>query len=131
MNKDELRERMTAFAVRIVKMVDAMPSTVSGLAIARQIVRSGTSPSANYRAACLAKSDKDFINKLKMVEEELDETCHWLEIIMRSEMLKESRLKPLHQECSELLNIIAMSIVTTKTRMNADEIAKSKKIVNK
>ena len=122
---------MTAFAVRIVKMVDAMPSTVSGLAIARQIVRSGTSPSANYRAACLAKSDKDFINKLKMVEEELDETCHWLEIIMRSEMLKESRLKPLHQECSELLNIIAMSIVTTKTRMNADEIAKSKKIVNK
>ncbi len=126
MTKDDLRERMTVFAVRIVKMVDAMPQTVSGLAIARQIVRSGTSPSANYRAACLAKSDKDFINKLKMVEEELDETCHWLEIIMRSEMVKESRMKPLHQECCELLNIIAKSIVTTKTRMNADEIAKSK-----
>ena len=126
MTKDDLRERMTVFAVRIVKMVDAMPQTVSGLAIARQIVRSGTSPSANYRAACLAKSEKDFINKLKMVEEELDETCHWLEIIMRSEMMKESRMKPLHQECSELLNIIAKSIVTTKTRMNADEIAKSK-----
>ena len=124
MNKDELRERMTNFAVRIVKMVDAMPSTISGLAIARQIVRSGTSPSANYRAACLAKSDKDFINKLKMVEEELDETCHWLDIIMRSQMMKESRLKPLHQECSELLNIIAKSIVTSKSRMNADEIAK-------
>ena len=127
MTKEELRERMTVFAVRIVKMVDAMPQTVSGLAIARQIVRSGTSPSANYRAACLAKSDKDFINKLKMVEEELDETCHWLEIIMRSEMVKESRIKPLHQECCELLNIIAKSIVTTKTRVNADEIAKSNK----
>ena len=127
MNKDELRERMTDFAVRIVKMVDAMPTTVSGLAISRQIVRSGTSPSANYRAACLAKSDKDFINKLKMVEEELDETCHWLDIIMRSQMMKESRLKPLHQECSELLNIIAKSIVTTKTRMNAEEITKSNK----
>ena len=127
MDKHELQERMTAFAVRIVKMVDAIPSTISGLAIARQIIRSGTSPSANYRAACLAKSDRDFINKLKMVEEELDETCHWLEIIMRSEMMKESRMKPLHQECSELLNIIAKSIVTTKTRMNADEIAKSKK----
>jgi four helix bundle protein len=126
MTKDDLRERMTVFAVRIVKMVDAMPQTVSGLAIARQIVRSGTSPSANYRAACLAKSDKDFINKLKMVEEELDETCHWLEIIMRSEMVKESRMKPLHQECCELLNIIAKSIVTTKTRMTSDEIAKSK-----
>ncbi len=127
MDKNDLRERMTGFAVRIVKMVDAMPSTVSGMAIARQIVRSGTSPSANYRAACLAKSDRDFINKLKMVEEELDETCHWLDIIMRSQMMKESRLQPLHQECSELLNIIAKSIVTTKTRMNAEVMAKSNK----
>lgn len=127
MTKDELRERMTDFAVRIVKMVDSLPPSIAGNAIARQIVRSGTSPSANYRAACLAKSDKDFINKLKVVEEELDETTHWLDIIMRSQMLKESRLQPLHQECCELLNIIAKSIVTTKTRMNADEIAKSNK----
>jgi len=118
---------MSIFAVRIIKMVDAMPQTLSGEAIARQIIRSGTSPSANYRAACLAKSDKDFVNKLKMVEEELDETCHWLDIIMRSQMLKDSRLKPLHQECSELLSIIAKSIVTTKARMNADEMTKSKK----
>ena len=125
MTKAELQERMTAFAVRIVKMVDSMPTTVSGLAIARQIIRSGTSPSANYRAACLAKSDKDFVNKMKMVEEELDETCHWFEIIMRSEMMPESRLKSLHQESSELLNIIAKSIITTRTRMNADETAKS------
>ena len=127
MTKDELRERMTDFAVRIVKMVDSLPSSIAGNAIARQVVRSGTSPSANYRAACLAKSDKDFINKLKMVEEELDETTHWLDIIIRSQMLKESRLKPLHQECCELLNIIAKSIVTTKTRLNADEIVKSYK----
>ena len=125
MNKAELQERMTAFAVRIVKMVDSMPTTVSELAIARQIIRSGTSPSANYRAACLAKSDKDFVNKMKMVEEELDETCHWLEIIMRSEIMPQARLKSLHQEASELLNIIAKSIITTRTRMNADEITKS------
>ena len=117
---------MTAFAVRIVKMVDALPNSISGVAIARQIVRSGTSPSANYRAACLAKSDKDFINKLKMVEEELDETCHWLEIIMRSQMLHYSQIEPLHRECSELLKIIAKSVVTVKLRINADEIIKSK-----
>jgi len=55
------------------------------MAIAKQIVRSGTSPAANYRAACLGKSDKDFLNKQKMVEEELDETIHWLEIIAESE----------------------------------------------
>jgi len=73
MDKHELQERMTTFAVQNVRMVDNMPNSVAGEAIARQIVRSGTSPSANYRAACLAKSNKDFINKLKMVEEELDE----------------------------------------------------------
>ena len=121
MTKAELQERMTAFAVRIVKMVDSMPSTVAGLAIARQIIRSGTSPSANYRAACLAKSDKDFVNKMKMVEEELDETCHWLEIVMRSEIMTSTRLLPLHQECKELLSIIVRSIVTTKNRMKLND----------
>lgn len=127
MDKFELQERLTNFAVRIVKMVDSMPDSISGVAIARQIVRSGTSPSANYRAACLAKSDKDFINKLKMVEEELDETAHWMDIIMRSQMMKPSRMEPLSQECAELLNIIAKSILTVKARMTADEIAKSKR----
>ena len=127
MTKDELRERMTVFAVRIVKMVDSMPTTVSGLAISKQIVRSGTPPSANYRAACLAKSDRDFVNKLKMVEEELDETCHWLDIIMRSQLMSESRMKPLYQEGNELLNIIAKTIVSTKSRMAADEMERAKK----
>lgn len=124
MDKTELQERMTALAVRIVKMVDAMPTTVSGFAIARQIIRSGTSPSANYRAACLAKSDKDFLNKLKMVEEELDETIHWLDIIMRSQIMTMSRIQPLYQECKELLSIIVKSIVTTKTRINVETIVK-------
>lgn len=68
-------------------MVDAMPHSISSIAIAKQIVRSGTSPAANYRAACLAKSEKDFLNKLKMVEEELDETVYWLEIIGETEIL--------------------------------------------
>ena len=127
MDKHELHERMTRLAVRIVKMVDVMPSTVAGLAIAKQIIRSGTSPSANYRAACLAKSDRDFVNKLKMVEEELDETCHWIEIIMRSGLMPTARMEPLHQESCELLSIIAKTIVTTKKRLNEEEIAKLKK----
>ncbi len=74
MEAAELRLRLKDFAIRIIKMVDCMPRTISSDAIARQIIRSGTSPSANYRAALLGKSDKDFLNKLKMVEEELDET---------------------------------------------------------
>jgi four helix bundle protein len=124
MDKLELQERMTSFAVRIISMVDALPTSLGAQTIARQVVRSGTSPSANYRAACLAKSDKDFLNKLKMVEEELDETCHWLDLIMRCQMLKTSRIEPLYQECKELLSIIVKSIVTLRTRLKADEIAK-------
>ena len=124
MTKKELSERLTVFAVRIVKMVDSMPNTISAHAIAKQIVRSGTSPSANYRAACLAKSDKDFLNKLKMVEEELDETNHWLDIIMRTGMLPLGRMSDLHIESQELLNIISKSIVTMKVRIKADEDAK-------
>ena len=126
MNQAELKERMTSFGVNIIKMVNIMPNSVAGLAIAKQIVRSGTSPSANYRAACLAKSDKDFVNKLKMVEEELDETCHWLEMIMRSALLPTNYVNDLLQESMQLTNIIAKSIVTTKARMAADETAKKK-----
>ena len=89
-------------------MVDGMPNTISGNAIAKQIVRSGTSPAANYRA------DKDFLNKLKMVEEELDETIHWLETIRDSGMIKAEKLQDLLQEANELYKIIVSSIVTLK-----------------
>ena len=124
MDKLELQERMTSFAVRIINMVDALPASLGAQTIARQVVRSGTSPSANYWAACLAKSDKDFLNKLKIVEEELDETCHWLDLIMRCQMLKTSRVESLYQESRELLSIIVKSIVTMRARLNADEITK-------
>ena len=98
-------------------MVDCMPNRISSMAIAIQIVRSGTSPAANYRAACLEKSDKDFLNKLKMVEEELDETIHWLEIIAESEMIPANKLLGLQQEAHELYKIIVSSIVTTRNRL--------------
>ena len=80
MNRDDMKNRLKMFAVRIIRLVDKLPNTSAGRAIGNQIVRSGTSPGANYRAACVGKSDKDFLNKLKMVEEELDETAYWLEI---------------------------------------------------
>lgn len=127
MTKDELIERFTSFAVRIIKMVDSMPNTIAANAIAKQIVRSGMSPSANYRAACIGKSDKDFLNKLKMVEEELDETSHWLNIIMRSELIKPSRVENLYNENVELLKIITKSIITTRNRLKAEELEKKNK----
>ena len=93
--------------------------TIASAALARQVMRSGTSPSANYRAACIAKSEKDFVNKLKIVEEEIDETAHWLDIIMETEMLPKSRVQPL-QECSELLSITVAAIVSTKKSINTE-----------
>lgn len=99
-------------------MVDSMPSSISSTAIAKQIVRSGTSPIANYRAACLGKSKKDFLNKLKMVEEELDETVLWLEIIMECEMLPRKRISALYDESKELLKIIISSILTVQESLN-------------
>lgn len=118
MEREDLKKRHKDFAIRIVKMVEAMPNTLASMTIARQVIRSGTSPSANYRAACLAKSDKDFLNKLKMVEEELDETQHWLELIVDCQILPEERMKDILQECSELLSITVASIVTVKKTIN-------------
>ncbi len=120
MDKDELKQRHKAFAIRIVRMVDAMPNTIASAAIARQVIRSGTSPSANYRAACIAKSEKDFLNKLKMVEEELDETLHWLELIVDCQILPEDRMRDIIQECSELLSITVAAIVSTKRSINKE-----------
>ena len=118
MTESELKDRLKSLAIRIIKMVDSMPSSISSTAIAKQIVRSGTSPIANYRAACLGKSKKDFLNKLKMVEEELDETVLWLELIMECEMLPRKRVSALHDESQELLKIIISSILTVQDSLN-------------
>ena len=98
-----------------------MPNTIAGNAIAKQIVRSGTSPAANYRAACLAKSNKDFLNKLKMVEEEIDETSHWLNIIIDAELLPKEQVEDLYDESVELRRIVARSIITIKQTIDANE----------
>jgi four helix bundle protein len=109
---------MKKFAVRIIRLADNLPNTASGRAISNQIIRSGTSPGANYRAACLGKSDKDFINKLKMVEEELDETLYWLELIEETGSIKKNLISDLMNENQELLKIIISSINTMKKKMN-------------
>ncbi len=81
-----------------------------------QIIRSGTSVGANYRAACIAKSDRDFINKLKIVEEELDETIYWMEILIDTGIIKKEKLSELMLEGQELYKIISRSIKTLKSK---------------
>lgn len=120
MTTDELKERFRKFSIRVIKLVNAMPNTIASNAIAKQIVRSGTSPAANYRAACLAKSNKDFLNKLKMVEEEIDETSHWLSIIMDAEILPCAQVEELYDESIELRRIVVRSIKTIKQAIDVD-----------
>ena len=121
MTTEELKERFRKFSVCIIRMVNSLPNTISGNAIAKQIVRSGTSPAANYRAACLAKSNKDFLNKLKMVEEEIDETEHWLSLIIDADLLPADKVQSLLDESVELKRIIIRSITTIKQAINADD----------
>ena len=121
MTTDELKERFRKFSIKIIGLVNTMPNNIAGNAIAKQIVRSGTSPAANYRAACLAKSNKDFLNKLKMVEEEIDETSHWLSLIMDAELLPRTQVEDLYDESVELRRIVTRSILTIRQTIDAKE----------
>jgi four helix bundle protein len=119
MNKgDDLADRFLDFAVRIIKLVSALPKTIVGKHIGGQITRSGTSPGSNYEESRGAESRADFIHKLGIVLKELKETRFWLQVIRRAEILAPQRVEPLIQECEELCAIIARSIVTAKIRRN-------------
>jgi four helix bundle protein len=105
----ELKARTKEFALRVIRLVDTLPNTVKGRAIANQIMRSATSVAANYRAACRARSRAEFIAKIGVVEEEADETAFWLELIVDSSIRTEKQIGPLHEEASELVAIMAAS----------------------
>ncbi len=112
--EQELKDRTKQFALRIMKLVDALPKTVSAVAIGRQIVRSGTSVGANYRAACRGRSKAEFIAKLGLVAEEADETCFWLELIVEGGLLPECKIRPLLEEADELTAIFVSSVKTSR-----------------
>jgi four helix bundle protein len=116
MNEQDLKKRTKAFALRVLKLVDSLPKTTSGPALAAQLVRSGTSVAANYRAARRAKSTAHFLSKLADVEEEADETLFWFELLEESGIVPTKRLSALKQEADELVAIIVASINTAKKR---------------
>ena len=116
MSESDLKKRTKAFALRILKLLDALPKTTSARALATQLVRSGTSVAANYRAARRAKSTAHFLSKLGDVEEEADETLFWLELLEESGIVPTKRLSALKKESDELVAIIVASINTVKKR---------------
>jgi four helix bundle protein len=119
MAEGELKVRTKRFALRVLKLVDALPENVSGRALANQLVRSGTSVGANYRAACRGRSKADFLARLAIAEEEADETCYWLELITESQMLPANRISPLLDEADQLTRILVASIKTARAAPNS------------
>jgi four helix bundle protein len=110
MTEDDLKKRTKKFALRILKLVAALPRTIAGRAIGGQLVRSGTSVAANYRAACRARSKAEFISRLGVVEEEADESALWLELIMEGALMKKDLVESLWIEADEIVAIMTSSL---------------------
>jgi four helix bundle protein len=111
----DLQDRLVDYAVRIIKLSEALPETKAGRHVASQILRSGTSPAPNYGEAQSAESPSDFIHKLKVALKELRETEAWLKIITRAKMVgSEGLLAPMLQETDELIAVLFTSIETAR-----------------
>ncbi|MDZ4288412.1 MAG: four helix bundle protein [Prosthecobacter sp.] len=123
--QEVMKTRTKKFAVRIIKLADALPSKKVCWDLGRQLLRSGTSVGANYRAACRARSNAEFRAKLGIVEEEADETLYWMELLIESGLVKASRLEPLMTEADEILRIVVSAIKST------DDSDKSKRTMKK
>ncbi len=116
MKHDDLKQRTKAFALRVIRMSEALPKKMTADVLSRQIVRSATSVAANYRSACRAKSRADFVAKMGIVEEEADETGLWLELITEAGLLPTAKTAALRTEAGELTAIAVTSIRTARVR---------------
>ena len=119
MTREEMKSRTKEFANRVVKLCSALPGNWIAQTLGKQLLRSGTSVGANYRAACRAKSNPDFINKLRIVEEECDESLFWMELLVDNNLIKESRLGDLMKEANEILAIVVASAKTARASVRA------------
>ncbi|PYX72960.1 MAG: four helix bundle protein [Acidobacteria bacterium] len=111
---DTLKVRTKQFALRIIKLYRALPRTEEARILGKQVLRSGTSVGANYRAACRSRSKAEFIAKLGMVLEEVDETVFWMELMLDSSIFPKNRLNSLLKEANELTSIFVTSLRTAK-----------------
>ena len=110
--KEKLKNRLKEYALRVIKLVEALPKTITGRTIGNQLIRSGTSVAANYRAALRARSKLEFISKLGVVIEEADESIFWLELVVDTGLLGNTLVESLLKEADEILRIM---IVTRKS----------------
>ena len=130
MDENLFKQRTKQLALRFIEMVDALPKNRTADVIGRQLIRSGTSIGANYRAACRGKSTADVIAKLRIVEEEADESAYWMELLIESGLLAEARLSELLQETNEIVAMTVASIRTLQKRDRNSLVNRQSKIEN-
>jgi four helix bundle protein len=116
MTPKELQARTKSFALRVIRLVNALPQSTASQVIGRQLLRAATAVGANYRAACRAQSHAEFAAKLSIVVEEADESLYWLELLQESRLIKPEQLAELLREANELL---AISVAARKTAKQA------------
>lgn len=120
--RNDLKDRTKKFAIAVCRMTEGLVKTRIADIIARQIIRSASSTAANYRATQRAKSDRDFINKLATVQEEVDETLLWLEMISELELFPHKKeIDVLHNECTQLLSIMTAALITAKLKKTGNK----------
>jgi four helix bundle protein len=118
MNPEDFKKRTKEYALRVIRLVEALPRTETSRVLGRQLMRCGTSVGANYRSACRAKSRPDFVSKMDIVEEECDESLYWMELLIESGQVKASRLASLMREGDEILALTVASINTARWKLN-------------
>jgi len=116
MNQEQMKNRTKEFAKQVIKLCRQLPETREGRLIGNQIFRSGTSVGSNYRAVCRARSKPDFIAKVGIALEEVDETLYWLELLVETKIMEDKNLIPLMKEADELAAMFVASLNKAKSR---------------
>jgi four helix bundle protein len=124
MNEKEFKRRTKDIAVRIIALTESLPPTWSAEVIGKQLLRSGTSIGANYRAACRAKSAADILHKLAIVEEEADESLYWMELLIETKIVSEKKLSRLFNDINEIVAMTVASIKTLRSRKTSNPKSK-------
>ena len=124
MTELEFKARTKDIALRIIKVVESLPRNGTAEVLGKQLLRSGTSIGANYRAACRGKSIADVIHKLSIVEEEADESIYWIELMIESNLFPEHKLSPLSNDINEIVAMTVASIKTLRSRRFANPKSK-------
>jgi four helix bundle protein len=112
-----LRDRTKQFALRVIRMFASLPKSTQAQVLGKQVLRSATAVAANFREASRARSDAEFIAKLGVVEQELDESVLWFELLVESDIVSESKLSALKSEADELLGIVVATVKRTKAKL--------------